>query len=101
MIFINGIYSTEFSNIRSQELTVQSLEEAAGNEFSDIVSKHLGNSSRYSKDGIHALNSAFAHQGVFIHVAAGKVVSVIPYTFIILPMRAMLTFSHNREIWFM
>lgn len=98
IIFINGIYSTEFSNIRSKELTVQLIEEAAGNEFSGIVSKHLGNSARYSKDGIHALNSAFAHQGVFIHVAAGKSVSHPVYIYHIIDSRDANVLAQPRNL---
>ncbi len=98
IIFINGIYSTEFSNIRSKELTVQLIGEAAGNEFSPIVSKHLGNSGKYSKDGIYALNSAFAHQGVFIHVAAGKVVSNPVYIYHIIDARDANVLAQPRNL---
>lgn len=73
IVFVNGIYSKELSKILSPELTVQSLKDASAGEFSGIVSKHLGSSSKYAKDGIHALNSAFAHEGVFIHIGNGKI----------------------------
>ena len=42
LVFVNGIYSHALSTIRSKELMVQSLEEAAKNEYKDIVAKHLG-----------------------------------------------------------
>ena len=73
LVFVNGFYSAELSTIRSKELVVQSLQEAASNEHGNIVSKHLGHSSRYAKDGVHALNSAFVHEGVFIHIGQGKI----------------------------
>jgi Fe-S cluster assembly protein SufD len=98
IIFINGTYSTELSKILSKELTVQSLEQAAGNEFSDIVSKHLGNSSRYSKDGIHALNSAFAHEGLFIHVPAGKVITNPVYIYHIIDARDANVLAQPRNL---
>jgi Fe-S cluster assembly protein SufD len=73
LFFINGFYSTGLSTIRSKELIVQSLQEAAVNEYAGFVAKHLGHSNRYAKDGIHAMNSAFVHEGVFIHIGEGKI----------------------------
>ncbi len=73
LFFVNGIYSKTLSNIRSQSLVVQNLEEAAKSEAKDIVSKHLGHSSDYIKDGIHALNTAFLEHGIFMQVKKGKV----------------------------
>src|SRR5258705_6787676 len=71
LIFINGLFSFPHSSIRSAELVVLPLEEAAKNEYRDIVSLHLGHSSNYLKDGINALNTAFVNGGVFIHVKQG------------------------------
>ena len=71
LFFINGIYQSALSNIRSAGLTVQALETAAGNDFSALVSEHLGYGSKYAKDGIHALNTAFAGGGAFIHIKRG------------------------------
>jgi len=68
LVFINGVYSADFSIIRSNGLTVQSLEEAAGNEFESIVKTHFNHSSSYLPDGIHALNTAFIKGGVFAYV---------------------------------
>src|SRR4051812_30724641 len=45
LVYINGRYTPELSVVRSKGLTVQSLQEAAKNEYRDIVSKHLGHSS--------------------------------------------------------
>ncbi|HVG40634.1 MAG TPA: Fe-S cluster assembly protein SufD [Chitinophagaceae bacterium] len=72
LTFVNGIYSTELSIIRSQALVVMPLEEAANNEYKEIVTQHLGHSSNYAKDGINALNTAFAQEGIFIQVKKGQ-----------------------------
>ena len=72
LIFINGVFSTNLSLIRSASLQVTSLEEAAKNEYKDILFEHLGHSRNYLKDGINALNTAFVKDGVFVHVAKGK-----------------------------
>ncbi|HEX6427338.1 MAG TPA: Fe-S cluster assembly protein SufD [Niastella sp.] len=74
LIYINGRYSSELSVVRSKGLTVQSLQEAAKNEYKDIVAKHLGVSSNYLKDGIIALSTAFVQDGVFVHVKKGQIV---------------------------
>src|SRR5215213_8450015 len=39
LVFVNGIFSYELSNIRSQFFIVMPLEKAAENEYADIVSK--------------------------------------------------------------
>lgn len=74
LIYINGRYSSELSVVRSKGLTVQSLQEAAKNEYRDIVSKHLGHSSNYLKDGIIAMSTAFVQDGVFVHVKKGQII---------------------------
>lgn len=73
LIFVNGFFSAALSVIRSANLVVLPLEEAASGEYKDIVTQHLGHSSRYLKDGINALNTAFVQGGIFIHVPKGKI----------------------------
>jgi Fe-S cluster assembly protein SufD len=68
LIFINGIFSFPLSKIRSADhLLVMPLEEAAKNDYKEIVALHFGHSSKYLKDGINALNTAFVQGAVFIH----------------------------------
>ena len=74
LFFINGIFSLEFSNVLSPGLVVLPLEEAAGNEYKDFVAAQLGHSANYIKDGIHALNTAFVHGGVFIYIEKNRIV---------------------------
>ena len=72
LVFINGFYNYSLSKILSGELVTLSLEEAAAsNEYKDIVAQNLGHSRHYLKDGINALNTAFIHGGVFVHVKKG------------------------------
>ena len=72
LVFVNGIFSFRLSVIRSSSLVVLPLEEAAANEYAAVVSANLGHSAKYLKDGINALNTAFVHGGVFIHVKKGQ-----------------------------
>src|SRR6476659_914320 len=57
LLFVNGIFSFPLSTIRSNQILILPLEEAAGSVHREIVSKHLGHSSKYQKDGINALNT--------------------------------------------
>jgi Fe-S cluster assembly protein SufD len=74
IVFVNGIFSFPLSTIRSTQLLVMSLEEAATGEYRDTVIKHLGHSGKYLKDGINALNTAFVKGGVFIYVRKGQII---------------------------
>jgi len=98
LFFINGIYSPEFSTIRSKELVVQSIQEAVVNEYAGIVAKHLGHSSRYAKDGIHALNSAFLHEGIFIHIGVGNITEHPVYIYYITDAREANILSQPRNL---
>ena len=73
LVFVNGRFMSAFSTIRSSDdqLIVLPLEQAAKGIYKKLVKEHLGQSSSYIKDGIHALNTSFIYGGVFIHVAKG------------------------------
>ena len=98
LVFVNGLYSDQLSVIRSGSLTVLSLEEAAKNEFKNIVEQHLGHSSKYIKDGIHALNTAFLQEGVFIHVKTGSLVEHPVYIYNIADARTTNILSQPRTL---
>ncbi|WP_256011506.1 Fe-S cluster assembly protein SufD [Desertivirga xinjiangensis] len=70
LFFVNGRFISSLSSIRSSndELIVISLPEALKSDFAAIVKQHLGHSNRYLEDGIHALNTSFINDGVFIYV---------------------------------
>lgn len=99
LIFVNGIFSYELSNIRSQHFVVMPLEKAAENEYSDIVAKHLGHSSQYLKDGIHALNTAFVQGGVFVQAKKGKIMQHPIYIYNITDARSANVFSQPRSLF--
>ena len=72
LVFINGIYNDSLSTVRSAELIILSLA-AAASEYPHIVSQHLDQSSKYLKDGIQALSTAFSGEGLFIYINKGQV----------------------------
>jgi Fe-S cluster assembly protein SufD len=98
LVFVNGMYSAKLSTIRTSELVVQSLEEAARNEYRNIVSKHLGHSDKYVKDGIHALNTAFVQEGIFIHVKQGQITDHPIYFYHITDARSANILSQPRSL---
>ncbi len=98
MVFVNGFYSFQLSRIHSHGLEVLALEEAVQNEFGETVSKWLGDSSQYLKDGINALNTAFVHGAVFIHVEKGQQVEHPVYIYHITDARSVNILSQPRSL---
>ena len=98
LVFVNGLFSFSLSSIRSSGLMVLSLEEAAGNEYKEIVSKHFGHSSNYLKDGIIALNTAFLHGGVFIQAKRGHLLEQPLYIYNVIDGRSENIFAQPRSL---
>lgn len=74
LFFINGKYDAGISTIVSPEdqLTILSLQEAV-QAHPELVAEHF-NKADSQNDAFTALNTAFAADGVFIHVPKGKTV---------------------------
>lgn len=75
LVFVNGIYNEGFSNIQNlpKGLTIRTIKEAYDDEatqslVTDVLSSELG------LNAFVALNTAFAQQGTFVHVAKGTIV---------------------------
>lgn len=99
LVFINGVFNTQLSNIRfNEELAIIPLDEAANNEFAGIVSENLGHSSRYAKDGINALNTAWMYGGVFINVKRAKIATHPIYIYNITDARNNNILSQPRSL---
>lgn len=75
IVLVNGIYSAELSDtITEQGITVCALGEAF-ERFPTEIEKHFDAYTPTETDGFAALNSAFAHNGVYIHIAAKTIVT--------------------------
>ena len=98
LIFVNGKISFPLSKIISDQLIVVPLEEAAANEYKDIVSKHFGHSGNYLKDGINAFNTAFVQGGVFIQVKKGQALKHPVYIYNITDARTNNILSQPRSL---
>src|SRR5205814_387399 len=62
------------------------------------VSNNLGHSSKYLKDGINALNTAFLQGGVFINVKKGQIVEHPVYLYNITDARTENILSQPRSL---
>jgi len=100
IVFVNGHYIPSLSTIRSPsgQLTVLPLEDAATGTYREVIQEHLGCSSAYIKDGIHALNTAFIHAGVFIRIAKGIQLSHPLYFYHFSDARQHPVFSQPRSL---
>jgi Fe-S cluster assembly protein SufD len=96
LFFINGKYSAEYSNIRSKAIVILPLEDAAKSDYKEIVSQNLGHSSKYINDGIHALNTAFLQEGIFIHIKKGQVIDNPIYIYQVIDSRSVNILSQPR-----
>ncbi len=98
LVFVNGKFSFQLSRIISEHIVVMPLEEAAKNEYAEIVSKHFGHSSQYLKDGIHALNTAFIQGAVFVQVKKGKLLEHPVYIYNITDARGRSVLAQPRSL---
>lgn len=76
LYFINGVYDTELSTIVSpdSELQILTFAEAAKAQ-PELVEQYFNKYSDYQDNAFTALNTAFAQNGVFVHVPDNKVVA--------------------------
>jgi Fe-S cluster assembly protein SufD len=101
LVFVNGIFTPALSGVKhgADELTVLPLSEAASSgAHAPVVAASLGQSAPYHPDGIHALNAAFAGNGLFIRVAAGKQSERPIYIYHISDSRKGFSFSQPRTL---
>lgn len=69
LVYINGVYSSELSEINSQdsELKVSTFREVAGSQ-PDKLESLFGKYAKSDKDPFTALNTAFAEDGVLVEI---------------------------------
>ena len=100
LVFVNGKYVPEFSTIRSakNECIIMPLEDALKSEYKDLVNEHLAKSSLVIKDGIHALNTSFIQDGIFIHVNKKQVLQNPLYIYHLSDARNNHTLAQPRSL---
>jgi Fe-S cluster assembly protein SufD len=75
LYFINGVYNAELSSIVSPETELQILTFAeAAKTKPELVEKYFSQYSDLQVNAFTALNTAFAHNGIFVYVPENTVV---------------------------
>jgi Fe-S cluster assembly protein SufD len=76
LVFVNGRFSPHLSTPAPQVegVTVSNLAAALATH-GKLLGEHLGRYAKIEKSGFTALNTAFGHDGVFVHVKAGAAMS--------------------------
>lgn len=101
LVFVDGRFTTSLSNIRhrDRELVVMPLAEAAKGAYAAQVREHLGHSASYHPDGIQALNSAFAGNGLFVMVPKGIDTEKPVYIYFLSNSRSGYVFAQPRTLF--
>lgn len=74
VVLINGHYSPEFSNYEAPDGVIVESLSGATEKHARLVNKYLAKIADFSEDPFTALNTAFANDGVFIHIADNAVI---------------------------
>jgi Fe-S cluster assembly protein SufD len=100
LVFINGVYNQDLSELRHlpEELIAIPLEEAANGVYAEFIKANLGHSADYHPDGIHALNAAFAGNGLFIAAKKGKIIEKPVYIYNLADSRTGFIFAQPRTL---
>jgi Fe-S cluster assembly protein SufD len=73
IVFINGMYAPAASACKAENIELLPLDEAAA-KYPGLVNPYFDKSKAYIPDGLHALNTAFAQNGLFIHIKKNAVI---------------------------
>ncbi len=97
-IILNGFYLGEGSRLTKLDngIIIGSLAEAL-RQHPDLVKEHFTRYAGSVSDGLVALNTAFALDGLFIYVPEGKVLDE-PVQVVHLPMTGLDTLLHYRNL---
>ena len=76
LVFVNGRYCPSLSSVRSLPDGVIVCDLAAAlNAHPELIEPHLARYAGYETESLTALNTAFIHDGAFIHLPSGSVVA--------------------------
>lgn len=99
LFFVNGVFIKEISSFDEDALTVMSFTEAANSEYKHYLQRHLGHSSKYMKDGMNALNTAFVVNGLFVFLKKNKVLKEPIYVYHLTDTTANNVFVQPRSLF--
>ncbi|WPP52224.1 Fe-S cluster assembly protein SufD [Catalinimonas niigatensis] len=100
LVFVNGHYVEALSSIISpqEELTLMPLHKAFSGQ-NNVIETYFGKQADIKSDPFIALNTAMAHQGVFLHVPKGKVVKKPVLTYFFSDTSAGNITAHPRNLY--
>lgn len=98
LVFINGQYHPGLSTLRHATtlMHVETLGAAAKGAHAQWIEANIGHSAQYHPDGVHALNGAFAGQGLFLEVEKNAVLEAPVYIYHLVDSRNGFTFAQPR-----
>ncbi|MBI2856183.1 MAG: Fe-S cluster assembly protein SufD [Chloroflexi bacterium] len=99
LVFVDGGYSAELSDISHlpSGVTVANLAEAMASQ-PDLVRQHLARYADYETNGFTALNTAFVHNGAFVHIPDGTLVEEPVRLLFLSTSQEQETVSHPRVL---
>jgi len=99
ILVLNGFYYNQKEPLTtlSNGVVFGSLQ-AAGKKYPELFAKHYSKYARYEKDGVTALNTIFAQDGVFLYVPK-NVVCEQPFQIIHLLMSDEAQMVHHRNLF--
>ena len=97
-VILNGFYFEKEARLTRMEngIIIGSLSEAI-KQYPDLVKQHYAKHAGFVSDGLVALNTAFAMDGLFIYVPRGQVLDM-PLQVVHLPMTGLDTLLHYRNL---
>ena len=99
LVFINGLFSEELSTVVSMPKGVRVASLSAQLRIDPAsVEPHLGKYLNIQRDAFCALNTAFAEDGVYVHVPQGVVVEEPIYALFVTAPGAAPSMNHPRNL---
>jgi Fe-S cluster assembly protein SufD len=99
LVFVNGLFSQELSNVSTSPkgVTIGSMATHLKKDPAS-VEQHLGRYLNIERDAFAALNTAFIEDGVYIHVPRGAVVETPIYVLYVTVPGSTPTMNHPRNL---
>jgi Fe-S cluster assembly protein SufD len=99
MVFINGLYSEKLSTLATMPKGVRMASLAAQLRIDPAsIEPHFGRYLNYQRDAFCALNTAFAEDGVYVHIPPGVVVEEPIYVLYVTAPGATPSMNHPRNL---
>jgi Fe-S cluster assembly protein SufD len=99
LVFVNGSYAEEISSVSSLPAGVMVVNLAeAMRSTPDLVQEHLARYAEYETKAFTALNTAFIHEGAFVHIPDGILVEEPIRLLFLSTSQEQETVSHSRVL---